>query len=77
MALQMILDLGSTSGESKLSGHEDKIDIDQYSIDYHQSGTFHRGGGGFAAQQHRRPRTSIAGSVAPRMCDILARPQVS
>ena len=29
MALKMILDLGSTSGESMLSGHEDKIDIDQ------------------------------------------------
>lgn len=46
MALKMILDLGATNGESKLSGFEDKIDIDQYSIDYHQSGTFHRGGGG-------------------------------
>lgn len=46
MALKMVLELPDVTGESQLSGHEGKIDIDQYSLDFHQSGTFHRGGGG-------------------------------
>ncbi|MEL6522314.1 MAG: type VI secretion system tube protein Hcp [Pseudomonadota bacterium] len=46
MALRMILDLNTVNGESQLEGYTDKIDIDQYSLDMHQSGTFHRGGGG-------------------------------
>jgi type VI secretion system secreted protein Hcp len=50
MALKMVLDLVSVGGESQLKGYEDKIDIDQYSLDFHQSGTFHRGGGGGGGQ---------------------------
>ena len=46
MALKMVLDLNTVSGESQLTGYDGKIDIDQYSLDFHQSGTFHRGGGG-------------------------------
>jgi type VI secretion system secreted protein Hcp len=46
MALKMILELPNVTGESQLSAKPDQIDIDQYSIDFHQSGTFHRGSGG-------------------------------
>lgn len=50
MALRMVLDLNTVNGESQLTGYENKIDIDQYSLDFHQSGTFHRGGGGGGGQ---------------------------
>ena len=46
MALKMILDLNGVTGESQLKENEGKIDIDSYSLDFHQSGTFHRGSGG-------------------------------
>ncbi|MFT7310098.1 MAG: type VI secretion system secreted protein Hcp [Paracoccaceae bacterium] len=46
MALKMILELDSVKGESQVKGNEGKIDIDSYNLDFHQSGTFHRGSGG-------------------------------
>ena len=46
MAMKMIIKLDTVEGESHLEGFEGYIDIDSYSLDFHQSGSFHRGGGG-------------------------------
>lgn len=48
MAQHILLNIDdlNVKGESQISGHEDWIDLDSYSLDFHQSGSFHRGGGG-------------------------------
>lgn len=46
MAMKMVIKLDTVDGESNLKGFDGYIDIDSYSLDFHQSGSFHRGGGG-------------------------------
>lgn len=40
------IDGGDVAGECKVEGYDKWIDLDSYSIDFHQSGSFKRGGGG-------------------------------
>jgi len=48
MAIQMVLEIKNVDGESKLAGHEDKIDIVSWSWGLSQDGSMHTGGGGGA-----------------------------
>lgn len=46
MSVDMFLKLGGIKGDSKVSGHEDEIEVLGWSWGAHQSGTMHRGRGG-------------------------------
>jgi len=46
MAVNILLELADVTGESKIAGFEDKIDILSFSWGATQSGTTHMGGGG-------------------------------
>lgn len=48
MAMRMILEIKDLDGESKLTDHEDKIDVISWSWGISQDGTMHTGGGGGA-----------------------------
>ena len=50
MAVQITLKLEGIKGESKISGHEDEIDVDSWSWGMAQTGTWHTGGGGGGGQ---------------------------
>lgn len=46
MAYNMVIKIEGVDGESKISGHEDEIDVLSWSWGISQSGSFHSGGGG-------------------------------
>ena len=50
MAVDYFLKVAGADGESKVSGHEDEIDIIAWDWGMTQSGTMHRGGGGGAGK---------------------------
>jgi type VI secretion system secreted protein Hcp len=50
MSVDMFLKFGSIDGDSKVSGHEDEIEVLGWSWGAHQSGTMHRGRGGGAGK---------------------------
>lgn len=50
MAVDYLLKINGVDGESKISGHEDEIDVLAWSWGMSQSGTMHVGGGGGAGK---------------------------
>ena len=50
MAVDMFMNMGAITGESKDKAHKDEIDVLAWSWGMSQSGTFHTGGGGGAGK---------------------------
>ena len=46
MAQHIVMKIDTVKGECQLKGYDDYIDLDSYSLDFHQSGSFHRSKGG-------------------------------